>query len=471
MAVQQGLFTQGPSVDDILAKRNQRSADMQQQLMNQAAQGARDPAKMRAVSLLGSSLGRALAGSMGGEDKQIDDLKAAEDQQKEMQSQFGSMSQGTSAQQQQLAVNLNKAGYYQEAAQAKKSADIKAQQEAATVQAQAASVAAKEEENAKTRNANRIADLVEADIPTIAANARNGDPLALKAAYAWQAKKVSSKGEKNEGTAAEQNYKALSSIATALDVRSQLDPEDPAYLNPSQLASQLRTANNVFGVGDSSYQKKMGEGMAAQIVKLTSDNNANLEADNDARDLIDSSLALLDSGDLYTGAGGDAYLGLQKVLSAFGAPMDLTSMAAGEAFRSKAMSFVLQYVAQTKGAISNAEMKKFEAAAMGLGNTELGNRLILEVARQTNDFKRNQATYMGDWFDKKSASGIYPTPNEYATEQRKWQDDNRIIPKTPSEIKALSEGMAVSAPTGEIVVANDALTSFNEIFEKDSNHD
>jgi len=66
MAVQQGLFTQGPSVDDILAKRNQRSADMQQQLMNQAAQGARDPAKMRAVSLLGSSLGRALAGSMDG---------------------------------------------------------------------------------------------------------------------------------------------------------------------------------------------------------------------------------------------------------------------------------------------------------------------------------------------------------------------------------------------------------------------
>ena len=46
MATQQGLFTQGPSIDDILQKRNQRQGDLQRQLMAQAAQGARDPAKM-----------------------------------------------------------------------------------------------------------------------------------------------------------------------------------------------------------------------------------------------------------------------------------------------------------------------------------------------------------------------------------------------------------------------------------------
>ena len=73
MAVQ-GLFTQGPSVDDILAKRNKSQFDLQQQLMNQAAQGARDPAKMRAVSLLGSSLGRALGGAMGGQDEELEKL-------------------------------------------------------------------------------------------------------------------------------------------------------------------------------------------------------------------------------------------------------------------------------------------------------------------------------------------------------------------------------------------------------------
>ena len=462
----QGLFTAGTSIEELLAKRNTRANELQQSLMANAAQGAARPMEAQAYSLLGSSLGRALAGGRGGEDKQMAALEAKNTAQEDMQRKFGIMSQGTSAQQQQLAVDLNNAGYFEEAARAKQSADSKAAQEAAVTQAQEAAVKAQEEEDAQARNNNRIADLVEADIPTIAANAREGDPIALKAAYAWQAKKVKNKGETASGTADEQNYVALTNKTNELTARSELSEDDPSYLNPSQLAYKIRIANNVFGVSDSSYQKKMGEGMAAQIVKLTGDNNANLEADNDARALIDSSIALLDSGDLYTGAGGEAYLGLQKVLSTLGAPVDLQSMAAGEAFRSKAMSFVLQYVAQTKGAISNTEMKKFEAAAMGLGNTELGNRLILDVARQANDFKRNQATYMGDWFDSKSRSGTYPTPNEYASEQRQWQEDNRIVPKSATEIKALSESMGItSEDDGEIVVANDILSQFNKDFK------
>ena len=467
----QGLFTQGITVDDLLKKRSIRSQQQQQLMADQAAQGARDPQRARMGSMFGSIIGKALGDNAGGADSERAALEAKNAQQKQMQQQFGAMSQGTSAQQQQLAIDLNAAGYYQAAAQAKQGADAKAQQEAQLEAAQAAEVKAQEEEDAQSRNNNRIADLVSEDIPVIAANAREGDATALKAAYAWQSAKVKNKGEKASGTAAEQNYEALTSATKALNARAELDPSDPSFLNPAQLAKQQRTANLVYGVTDSSYQKKMGEGMAAQIVKLTGDNNANLEADNDARTLIDSSLALLDSGDLYTGAGGEAYLGLQKVLSVFGAPVDLTSMAAGEAFRSKAMSFVLQYVAQTKGAISNAEMKKFEAAAMGLGNTELGNRLILDVARQANDFKRNQATYMGDWFDKKSRTGVYPTPNEYSAEQRAWQDANRIIPKTPAEIKALAEGMGVTTGTGEIVVANDALSSFNDLYDEDPAND
>jgi hypothetical protein len=68
---QQGLFTQGPSVSDLLQQRNQRSTDLQQTLMANAAAGARDPMKAQAASLIGSSLGRALAGSMnGGQDKE-----------------------------------------------------------------------------------------------------------------------------------------------------------------------------------------------------------------------------------------------------------------------------------------------------------------------------------------------------------------------------------------------------------------
>jgi len=63
---QQGLFTQGPSIDDLLAKRNTRASTLQRQLMQQASQGAARPMETQAASLIGSSLGRALAGAMDG---------------------------------------------------------------------------------------------------------------------------------------------------------------------------------------------------------------------------------------------------------------------------------------------------------------------------------------------------------------------------------------------------------------------
>jgi len=104
---QQGLFTQGPSVDDILQKRNKYQYDMQQQLMNQAAQGARDPAKMRAVSLLGSSLGRALGGSMddGANGREALEAKAAQQQDKQA-SFMAAVQSNNSATQFQMAKEL-----------------------------------------------------------------------------------------------------------------------------------------------------------------------------------------------------------------------------------------------------------------------------------------------------------------------------------------------------------------------------
>jgi hypothetical protein len=61
-----GLFTQGPSIDELLSKRNQRGTALQQQLVQQAGQGSRDPMQAQAAALIGSSLGRALAGKMDG---------------------------------------------------------------------------------------------------------------------------------------------------------------------------------------------------------------------------------------------------------------------------------------------------------------------------------------------------------------------------------------------------------------------
>ena len=81
----QGLFTKGPTVEDLLEKRNKRATDLQQTLMANAGKRARDPAKAQAISFLGSTLGRALGNASGGEDtilaKRRADIAAQEEAQ------------------------------------------------------------------------------------------------------------------------------------------------------------------------------------------------------------------------------------------------------------------------------------------------------------------------------------------------------------------------------------------------------
>lgn len=85
----QGLFTKGPTVEDLLEKRNKRATDLQQTLMANAGKRARDPAKAQAISFLGSTLGRALGNASGGEDTILAKRRADIAQQEEMQTKFG----------------------------------------------------------------------------------------------------------------------------------------------------------------------------------------------------------------------------------------------------------------------------------------------------------------------------------------------------------------------------------------------
>ena len=441
----QGLFTQGPSVQDILAKRNKSQFDLQQQLMNQAAQGARDPAKMRAVSLLGSSLGRALGGAMGGQDEELAKRQAEIDAQETMQQDYATSSQGTGDTQKALAERLMKAGFYQEAAIVSKNAKTTFEEEAAALKLEQDAIAAAAKLKVQKENNGRLADKIKEAMPLISESVRNGDPLAIEAAYEFIKEQRTKEG--SDPTAAEQNWTALSTISQTITNRSKLDPSDPTYLSPAKAEEELRAAKVLFGAGEDSYQKQMGKEQAQTMGQLLTTASTKLEQSEPTKRLIQSSLSLLDSGELYTGAGSPAYLGLQKVLMAIGAPADVYGAAAGETFRSNAMNFVLKYIAQTKGAISNAEMQKFEAAAMGLGNTELGNRLILDLASQAVEFEQGESLHMGKWFD---AQDGYPTPQAYKAEQQNWRDDNRFTPKTVGEIAALAAGVAVVDANGQV---------------------
>jgi len=441
----QGLFTQGPSVDDLLEQRNKRATDLQRQLMTQAGNRARDPAKAQAISFLGSTLGRALGNASGGADEQMEQREATIEAQKAMQQDFATSSQGTGEEQKALAERLFKANFYQEASLVAKNAKSTLAEEAAAIKLEQDELAKADKLKLQQKSNNRLADRVMKVMPKIAESVREGDPLAIEAAYEQLKLERNAKG--SDPTAAEQNWTALSTLSKTITNRSQLDPSDPTYLSPAKAEEELRAAKVLFGAGEDSYQKQMGKEQAQTMGQLLTTAATKLEQSEPTKRLIQSSLQLLNSGDLYTGAGSQAYLGLQKVLMAIGAPADVYGAAAGETFRSNAMSFVLKYIAQTKGAISNAEMQKFEAAAMGLGNTELGNRLILDLASQAVEFEQGESLHMGKWFD---AQDGYPTPQAYKAEQQVWRDANRFTPKTVEEIAAEAAGVAVVDASGQV---------------------
>lgn len=94
-----GLFTQGLSIDDLLAKRNQRSQEQQRQMADYAAQGARDPQRARMGSMFGSIIGRAMGNNAqgGAQDSEMEKLKATESRRQELVGENMQAAKGSSA--------------------------------------------------------------------------------------------------------------------------------------------------------------------------------------------------------------------------------------------------------------------------------------------------------------------------------------------------------------------------------------
>lgn len=127
-----GLFTQGLSVDDLLAQRSKRYQAQQQLMADNAAQGARDPQRARMGSMFGSIIGRAMGNNaQGGGDAEMEKLKAANAQQTEMQGKFGQeLMTGTPESNIKFGGELIKLGYVERGGQllTKGQADLATQQ-------------------------------------------------------------------------------------------------------------------------------------------------------------------------------------------------------------------------------------------------------------------------------------------------------------------------------------------------------
>ena len=421
---QQGLFTQLPSVDELLQQRNKRATDLQQTLMNNAAQGARDPAKARAVSFLGSALGRALGDSMGGEDEQMSKRKAAIEQQTEMQGKFGqSFTQGTPENQLKLANELIQMGYVEKGTELFEvgQAGLKAQQ------AKEAANLVKEKEQKLRDN---IAATAEAQgLTQLAATVRDGGDIkeAQKTLAEYEQTQIVAKGgragreqlanqylkgqgfidqikagefDKMSGTefvallkGKQANNKAYKGKGGITRIYSEdengkvLDPDSNTWVYPHELNLSVapKLTQEVIPMLDTITRETVGALVDADVTNYADLNQKANSAINGIY-INDQSMDIFDQG-IILGKFGEMRLGIAKSLEALGLSSEAAIAATANteaylAYRGNAVANIIQAFGAGTG-LSDQDRKYATAMAGGeIEMTPLAVKKILEIERK-----------------------------------------------------------------------------------------
>jgi len=246
---------------------------------------------------------------------------------------------------------------------------------------------------------------------------------------AWMLQQTA-KGGTTEQTAAQRNLNAFNAEVSRLEEKYADDPD--------KLKAKIRETRSLFNIDESTASKEYAKLKVAKLGEQQEEFSNTLQKSKEQLATITQSLSLLDEG-LYTGFGGD----LVADITALGASLGFTvpdAAAGAEQFRVNSMKNIMDWIAGTKGAISEKEMTMFEKASAALSRTVEGNRLILSTAERVAEWKQQRALAYNNWVSESSADGNVP---DYLEGQRfinQWEEGNALVAPTPSEIKAAREG-------------------------------
>lgn len=137
---------------------------------------------------------------------------------------------------------------------------------------------------------------------------------------------------------------------------------------------------------------------------------------------IDQSLDIVDDPNVYFGTGGELVGSFRTFLSTLGIESP-EGAANTEQFRVNAMTSVMDWIAQTKGAISEKEMDMFIAASPSLTKTREGNKLILQTARKVAQYKQKERDHLLKWLG--TVEG-YPTVRDWEKSRLEFSEKNNI---------------------------------------------
>jgi hypothetical protein len=122
---------------------------------------------------------------------------------------------------------------------------------------------------------------------------------------------------------------------------------------------------------------------------------------------------------IYTGFGAGAVKELKRFGEVFGVNTSAGDM---EAFQSGALKVAMDFIHDTKGAISDMEMEMFLNASPGLQKTERGNKLIIRFALEAAEQQQKLSTEMNRFSLKHPGA----TLSQWNFRADQWLQDNKI---------------------------------------------
>jgi|5B_taG_2_1085324.scaffolds.fasta_scaffold04976_3 hypothetical protein len=135
--------------------------------------------------------------------------------------------------------------------------------------------------------------------------------------------------------------------------------------------------------------------------------------------------------DTNTGALTPFLTELNSFAASLGIDVDLKGLGALEALNSVSGRFVMQQVQKTKGAVSDREMAYFFKISANIGNTALGNQLIINMARSINDRAIAENDLLQNFLSKEYEEN--PNQSAYSLDQKfkkirsEWRKENQIF--------------------------------------------
>ena len=245
------------------------------------------------------------------------------------------------------------------------------------------------------------------------------------------------------GTSNAQDSKSLEAIR--VDLRAKVDA---GTMTQTQMNSRMDIERQIFGGGTDPGRSAMAESNNKALVASWDKYDKENESALNSLPSINQSLAIINDG-LYTGTLGEMAADFNKLSTSLGfAPVDANVGA--EQFRVNSMKSVMDWIALTKGAISEAEMKAFSDASPGLSRTVEGNRMILTTAKKAAEWKQRRSVAYDAIYAEASKNNTIPNARKLTSQIKAWERDNKLKLPTPAEIAAAQAGKALNNATAAL---------------------